>query len=319
MTTSTAVSTFAMQTILLGEGATVAGPPSPTAWQAFGYDLDGLVTTTSSKNVCTLTAGAPPSNQLDGNDGIDNAWGNAVLPIIESALAGGAPSAAASAVLAAGGWTLQIQITGLSADPAQSARGLDAQLFVSGPLGAMPAFDQTTDWPVLPSSLADGATIAGGALVHFTNVYVVAGTLVATGASQPMLLPLVVNWEIFNTSTPVSLPLIIHDPTLTFVHATPNAASHGIIAGLLDMQALITALQTIAAYADQDLCPQTYVGFIPQIQQAQDILTDATNKPGLLCDAISIGLGFTASLVANPTLLGTDPPPKFNPCDAGPD
>src|SRR5580698_2448521 len=83
-TSSQTVSTFAIQTILAGD--TVAdGSESDSAWQIFGYDLDGLITTETSTNVCTLAPGTPNYNQIDGKDGIDNAWGLAVLPVIQSA------------------------------------------------------------------------------------------------------------------------------------------------------------------------------------------------------------------------------------------
>lgn len=36
---------------------------------------------------------------------------------------------------------------------------------------------------------------------------------------------------------------------------------------------------------------------------AADILEDGTNAPGVPCDGISIGFGFDARLVANPTAV----------------
>ena len=91
------VYTFAVDTVFLGE-STRNGTPSSTAWKDYGYDIDGLVTTSSSTNVCTLSSGAPKANQNDGTGGIDNAWGAIILPIIQTAASMPTPSATESHV-----------------------------------------------------------------------------------------------------------------------------------------------------------------------------------------------------------------------------
>jgi hypothetical protein len=220
-------------------------------------------------------------------------------------------------------WTLQIQVTGLSDDPNQTALGLDAQVFVSGLFGSAPAFDQTTDWPVLPSSLADGATIAGGALVHFANVYVTNGTLVAEGADQPIVVPLVMHGAPFSLFTPPTTigttQMRIHGATLTFSHAARADAAAGVIAGVLDAQEISTAFQATCGEVSSILCGVEFGGVAQQINQAQDILQNGTNASGVSCDGISIGIGFTAALVANPTQVGVEPLPPPDLCDAGSD
>jgi hypothetical protein len=332
-TSSQTVSTFAIQTIFLGDVPTAGGPPSNSAWKEFGYDVDGLITTETSANVCALAPGAPKINQIDGDDGIDNAWGLVLVPILQNYTSIASPSQVETSVVGLGAWTLQIQLTGLSADPKQTALGLRAQVFVSGELGAVPTFDQTTNWPVLPSSLADGATIAGGALVQFSNVYVTNGTLVAEGASQPLLIPLAFmltpcgeccSVEACDAATPppvmATLPLLVHDATLTFVHSSSAAAAQGTIAGVLDMQEIMRAAKTLTGDIDPlAACGPPFTGIAQQMMQAQDILQNGTNASGVPCDGISIGLGFTAALVANPTQVGVDPPPQPDPCDAGRD
>jgi hypothetical protein len=51
-------------------------------WASVGYDRDGLCTTATSTGVCMRFTGAPPSAQVDGNQGIDNAWGRGVAPLL---------------------------------------------------------------------------------------------------------------------------------------------------------------------------------------------------------------------------------------------
>jgi hypothetical protein len=187
---------------------------------------------------------------------------------------------------------------------------------------------------VLSSSLVDGATIAGGALVHFSNVYVTGGTLVAQGASQPLVVSLVIHdsglsfcfsascadaGPPINPPIVASLPLRIHDATLTFVHATPTTAAQGVIAGVLDPLELIDTFQSLVGLQSTLFCGQAFTPIAQQVEQASDILQDGTNASGVPCDGISIGIGFTAALVANPTQVGVEPPPQPNPCDAGAD
>ena len=316
------VSTFAIQTLFLGESRTDGGPPSKTAWRDLGYNLDGLITTATSTDVCILAPNTPLTQQLDGENGIDNAWGAVLLPITQTAFTASTPSLDVSKIIDSGGWTLQFQVTGLTNDLKESALGLAAQVFVSGATASPPAFDPSTDWPVLPSSLADGTTISGGARVQFSNVYVTNGTVVAEGASQPLDVPLVMAFRVCIVScsdpgTPLSLPIRIHDPKVTFARTSSNTA-RGVIAGVLDTQELTDTFRRFAGRVSLSLCGSAFDGIALQLAQAQDILQDGTNAAGVPCNAISIGLGFVAKLVANPTKIGVDVPAP-DPCDAGTD
>ncbi len=51
------------------------------AWINYGSNLDGLVTTKDSQDVCKRASGAPSTNQEDGTDGIDISWGRNVMPV----------------------------------------------------------------------------------------------------------------------------------------------------------------------------------------------------------------------------------------------
>ena len=71
---------FAFRHYYLGD-TDRSGTSSQTAWMQFGVNVDGLVTTASSSNVCTLAAGSSKVTQVDGNGGIDNSWGANIMPI----------------------------------------------------------------------------------------------------------------------------------------------------------------------------------------------------------------------------------------------
>src|SRR5438105_3425878 len=57
-----------------GCGPSIAGAyySGDTSWKAYGYDLDHRITSKVSTDVCL---GGPKANQVDGNNGNDNAWG----------------------------------------------------------------------------------------------------------------------------------------------------------------------------------------------------------------------------------------------------
>jgi len=304
---TTNVLTFAIQTIFLGEADRNGGGPSNTAWKSYGYDLDGLVTTSSSTNVCTLYQGSPKTNQVDGTDGIDNSWGSTILPILQSAASLPTPSQSESVEIDSGAFTLQIQVTGLSDDPQQNALGLSMQVFVSGAYGnGAPAFDTSTNWPVLSTSVKDGQTIASGSTIQFPTSYVSNGTVVSGGGQNPIVLDL--------GFSGIQIPITIHDAIITFDHVDHADAMNGTIAGVIDTQEFITTFRQAAGEISTSLCGSAFDGIAEQIDQAQDILNDGTNAPNVACNAISIGIGFNAKLVANPTTVAQAPQPPPNPC-----
>ena len=306
-TPTTNTYTFAVKTIYLGDTAYGSTTPSTTAWKEFGYDVDGLQTTNQSTNVCTLYQGAPKNVQTDGTSGIDNSWGENLLPIVESASSNPTPSATEDTYIDQGNFTLQIQVTGLSDDPQQNAIGLSSQLFMSGAYGnGTPAFDTSTDWPVLSTSVQDGKTIASGSTVQFSNSYISNGVFVSgtTGASFTL---------VFGAGG-VTLPLVFHDAVITFTHPSHSVAAWGVMSGVLYTQEFIDALQAVAGTISVSLCGSAFDGIAAQIRQAQDILQNGTNQANVACSAISIGLGFDAVLVHDPTTVVTAPPPPPNPC-----
>jgi hypothetical protein len=156
------VETFAIDQIFLGDSSRDGSQVTSSEWKAFGYDLDGLITDTSSTNVCQPAADAPRFGQIDGNGGIDNATGATLVPILQAAASLATPSATATTLIHSGTWTVQIQTDGLSPGAANVV-GIGMQVFVSGQYDdGAPSFDSATDWPVLTSSLANGLNIADG-------------------------------------------------------------------------------------------------------------------------------------------------------------
>ena len=100
---------------------------------------------------------------------------------------------------------------------------------------------------------------------------------------------------------------------ITFDHKS-NLATNGTIAGTLDTQELVATMKQIAGRFSTTLCGSAFDGIAQQIDQAFDILDDGSNQSGTPCTAISIGIGFEALQVANPTEITAPPSPPPNPC-----
>ena len=300
--------TFAVNAVFLGEAPRGGGAVSASAWKEFGYDLDQRTTTATSTDVCTLFTDAVPSVQVDGDEGTDNSWGQHILPIVQTT-AVATPSQNVTAQIVAGNSTLEIQVTGLNDDPHQTATGLSAQVFLGA--STTTPFWASVDWPVTPSSVNDGVSVASGAVIQFATVYVTDGTVVATASSNPVTIPA----ALFG----VVVPVVIHHPVLTFRHPDASSAVDGVLAGVLDTEEFISTFQAVAGRVSLSLCGPAFTGIANQLRQEQDILSDGTNAPGVPCNAISGGIGFSAVRVMNPTRVGTELPWLTNPCDAGAD
>jgi hypothetical protein len=214
----------------------------------------------------------------------------------------------------AGKFTLQIQVDGLSDDTGQDATGLTAQIFTSDAFDGTspPAFDSTTDWPVQTESLVDPTNIAGGTIARFQNAYVTHGTFVA-GTLENVTVPL--HAEING----VPFTIAIHDAIITFDHASAHDAVNGVLAGVLDGDEYTAVFKSAVERGTTGLCGTAFEGIADQLKQAFDILADRANMPGTPCTSISVGIGFHARRIANPTKIGHPPPALPNLCDAGDD
>jgi len=307
------VETFALQTLLLGEYDRATKTPSTTAWKSYGYNLDGKVTTKESTDVCT----GVKANQVDGNNGIDNAFGSVILPIIITAASLNTPSDTISQAIDSGSFTIQIQVTGLDDTPTQTATGLSGQLYASGKYdNGTPTFDSNTDWPVEPALLVNPSDVSKSTIA-FNDSYVVNGTFVSGDLKAGGI-----QVKISLVFQGVPLTLSVNHAVITFDHTTANDAANGTIAGVIDTQELITGLKQVAGRISQSLCGSAFDGIAQQITQASDIMKDGTNAAGSSCNGISVGLGFVGKKVKNPTKIASDdaavpPDPCTTPADSG--
>jgi hypothetical protein len=287
-------------------------------WSRYGYDIDGLDTTATSTNVCTLYANASTKNQTDGPGGIDNSFGENIVPLLAAVAPN--PSAAANATFAQGQYTLMFDMTGLATTAGQTATGITGMIFPGVPFaqgpnapGTVPTFTTADNWPLDPSyvtSSLSGTTLVPPVTAKETLVgaYVVNGEFVS---GNPTNLTLTI---------PVSgvlLVLPIQHGTVTFLNGGSASLSGGIISGVIDAGELVNNIQSVAGNISTSFCSgATFAQVAKSILQAADIMDDGTNSAGTPCNGISIGIGFDADEIGQPQVVGT-PAATKNPCADG--
>lgn len=305
--TATEPRTYALTAFTLGE-IDRTGNVDANAWKKLGYDIDGLATTTEADlaKTCQRAASARGETLLDGDDGIDNSFGRNIVTLLNSV--NGSPSKALTTAAIEGRFTLLVQAKGLTDDAAQTNTGLTGGVLFTTPFGGV-------DSGIRPTfTLADDFPYLADPQIQLPNAYVVKGLFVnGIGTGEfPLLLSLAGS----------TVRLTVHHGTLTFRHdPAASALTTGTLSGVLETKTLIESMDALAARFPTPICPGVTLDLLKNaIAQASDILQDGTQDPAKACDGISIGLGFEARRVGNPTTAG--PPSaesQSNPCvDAGP-
>lgn len=295
-TTESSEKTFAVNQLFLGESDR-AGAPNKDAWKTYGYNLDGKISTKESTDVCQRQAGASPANQDDGTDGTDNAFGKVIIPFLQPFTA--TPSKTLTESLTSGSFTIMLKIKGLTDDPKQSNTGLSGTLLVGAPFSdtAKPTFSPTDDWPYRKDPQ-----------VAINDAYINNGTFVNGTGGATIQLALSIQGQ--------TLALNINKAIITFDHSGASDLTNGTIAGVIGTEQLLDGISKVAGNISKDLCTGSTLDSIKQtIRQASDILEDGTNKAGVPCTGISVGIGFSAKKVANPTKAVDNPveaPSKCN-------
>ncbi len=257
--------------------------------QKTGYNVDGIVTDdsdTASETSCVAPSKSTPLK--DGNEGIDNAFGQKLGPTIKLLISD--IDTRINSFFQDGSSTVMLDITGLEDSATQTNTGLGAQLLIGADFGAdKPNFTTADDWPVRPEFLKDGKTVASGSKIAFTEAYVTNGVFV--GKADSVVLNL--------SPAGQDLTLTIHKATITFKHDGANA-TEGVISGVLAVDEVLDTLdKVVGSLNDGEFC-ETYKSNVSVIQSGADIMSDGSNKKGE-CNAISVGLGFTAKEIKHPT------------------
>ena len=117
----TTTGAYAVSTVFLGE-TDRSGVAIKDAWKQYGENIDGLVSTKTSTDVCKRVAGADSAKQEDGLNGIDNAFGRTVLGFLLGLVP--TPSKSANDAIAAGNRTMMFNL--LTSPPRFGLLGAEA-------------------------------------------------------------------------------------------------------------------------------------------------------------------------------------------------
>lgn len=289
---------FGVSKLYIGD-TDASGKPDPgAAWKGFGFNLDGIVTVSDFSNHCQPVGNTPPKEIFtDGNDGIDNSFGQNILPIIL-----GFASDAGQQLnegIADGSFTLIIQMDGLGGDPEYNP--IPSQLLVGrdGSAGT---------WMLVPEVLSSEDPVVSK--ITFPNAYLIENTWVSGPDKANINIELSVGG--FSLALPISNAIVA--ATLDSAHKT---GKNGIIAGVLDTELLISELKKIAGGISEELCTgSTFESIANQLRAASDIMADGTQNPGATCNGISIGLGFDLTEVQVGGIAEPSGPAE-DPCAAG--
>src|SRR5262249_54509441 len=153
MTASTAEHNFAMHKLFLGDTDRNL-VKSDTAWQTYGYNLDGKISTKDSTDVCTPQMGGSSKVHNNGPGGVANSFGQNIVAIITN-LVSNATQQINDAVNK-GSFTVMFDTIGLDDSMAtQTNIGVTGELlaggtFMKGGMAAMPTWSMADDWPIRP-------------------------------------------------------------------------------------------------------------------------------------------------------------------------
>ncbi|WP_438030395.1 hypothetical protein [Sorangium sp. So ce233] len=272
------------------------GKKTAGSWKQYGFNLDGKVSSTVSQDLCKPVDGAPPSDVYpDGVNGIDNSFGSKLVSLISNFLTD--PSTRVTDAIANGDFTVIFKLDGLGDQP--SYNPLTAKLYGGATLDAAPVWDGSDKWPVVPELLEDAQDIESAKVV-FPASYVVDNTWVSGPESQ-------VSFKLNLTFSGTTIGLTIRNVRIAMDLAPDHkSVVKGTIAGVLETAVLAEELRSVIGAVQPGVCEGSGIETIlDQVRRASDIMKDGSQDPSQECDAISIGIGFTAKQVQ----LGEIAPP----------
>ena len=301
--------TYAIQQFFMGD-VDWNGASSPDAWRQLGFDLDGLNGLDGQGDHCILHPNASPEVYIDGEGGIDNSFGQFLLPTLVS-LANYADSVNGAA--SQGLFNSLMWIDGLTSELTNQT-GLTLRFYDVAPLAAPPAWDGKDGWSVTVESLTSAIDIESAIATFVGSTLdrtLVGGTgvdVVRTTAPETLLLGLFpVNGS--KLTVPVD-----HARLQLELSADRSTVTRGLIGGVIDTEVLIQAFRQLAGSVDPTYCDGgTFDLLADTVRAASDIRADGTQDPSLDCNAISIGIGFVAPAAEISAIAPPAEPPSFCP------
>ncbi|WP_437725598.1 hypothetical protein [Sorangium sp. So ce861] len=267
-------------------------------WMQYGVNIDGKVSIVDSSDLCRPVGnGTQISVHSDGDNGIDNSFGNILLGLVTAIYP--YPSVTTTEAIRGlgsprdpwyiqgGEFTMIIAIEGLSNNASHGP--LTSKLYAGANLGSRPKWDGTDMWPVMPELLEDPADIASSKMT-FSDSYV-DGNMWVSGAGGTVYLKLKIAGEYLN--------LTLQNAIVTAqLDEDRRGARDGTIAGVIETEALVAEVKAFVERLDDGFCNSPVLnGILDVVRAASDIMKDGSQDSSQFCNGISIGLGFSAKQV----------------------
>jgi hypothetical protein len=272
-----------------GEGTVLAGTKlafgegNSGQWKKVGFDLDGLVSTAASKDVCQPNSGALTITPYpDGDDGIDNSFGKNLLPQILALYPTWVTDI--NNGIQSGFFTVLLKMFCLPATG--DIPVMVTKLYGGTTLGTKPKFDGTDLWPVAPELLSDPMDPQSSTIVFSKSS--VKGDAFDAGKNETFILTVPI--ATMNSSTSIKLTLYAAHTTMN-LSPDRKSATGGVIGGVLNTEEFVAEIKKVGALLG--LCDSSlFENLLTQVRQASDIMADGTQDPTKTCDGISMGLNF---------------------------
>lgn len=275
---------FAIQKLYLGD-TEWDGRATVGAWRGFGYDIDHRITSRTSTNACRLAVGASKSTHTDGVDGIDNSFGENLLPLLLTTF-GEDFARLANQEIADGHFTNLVEVGSVGAGA--SYTGLSGAFFGAGALAATPTWNGDDKWPLLRSTV----DTALAPKLRFDAAYATERVWVSgEGTGQTYL-----HLPFRGTLVPIPITHVVVTAPLS---ADGRSITHGVLSAIIPADEAARIFGAMLPAISVGGCDSKFRDEATQlILQAADILLDGTQDPERACDGISIGIGFDAVVAA---------------------
>jgi hypothetical protein len=280
-------------------------------WSKLGFNLDGLVSTAASKDLCIPASGGDPNMVYpDGDNGIDNAFGKSIVPLLGKVMMGGTLSSSSNDSVANGEFSMLLDFVKLTAAADQPS--VVTRLYGGTDLGEPPSFNGKDCWPVAPELLTSPTDITSSTVVFKNSALAAQSWTSGTGTTVKLSIPITV--EQLKKTVSISLTLNKAQMALTFA-ADHKSATGGVLGGVLDTEEFIKEIKKAVFSLLGNLgCSVIMSNNVEaSIRQASDIMNNGTQDKLATCNGISIGFGFTMKEVQ---LGGVGPaaPPATGTC-----
>jgi len=270
--------------IVLAVSELYFGEGNSGEWKSFGYNLDGLVSTSTSKDLCQLNSMRSASTAYpDGDNGIDNSFGKNLLPTILSLYPTWVKDI--NAGIDNGRFTAIVKMMCVPAEGGDEPQ-FTTKLLGGTTLGVPPKFDGTDKWPIEPGLLSDPLDPLSSTILFQTSS--ITGTTYDAGKDVIFIISVPVRTATESTS----LKLTLYNAHIKMDLAPGRkSATKGMIGGVLNTEEFVAELSKVGYL--MGLCgTPLFDNLMLQVRQSSDIMADGTQDPSKPCNGISMGLGF---------------------------